>query len=172
MILIPIFVIGHKSNDFRFMDYKSKIKIINHKSMNWLSNKLFYTIGITLLCGGLHAQSLAEAKKLYNEGKYAEAKPAFEKLVKQAPSNSSYNHWYGVCCYETGDLTGAEKHLKVAVKRKVQEAYRYMSEVYYKTIVSTKPEKCWKNISTCWQRKSRIRNRSKPSSTWQTMHNA
>ena len=47
--------------------------------------------------------------------------------------NSSYNHWYGVCCYETGDLTGAEKHLKVAVKRKVQEAYRYMSEVYYKT---------------------------------------
>ena len=90
--------------------------------MNWLSNKLFYTIGITLLCGGLHAQSLAEAKKLYNEGKYAEAKPAFEKLVKQAPSNSSYNHWYGVCCYETGDLTGAEKHLKVAVKRKVQEA--------------------------------------------------
>ena len=101
--------------------------------MNWLSNKLFYTIGITLLCGGLHAQSLAEAKKLYNEGKYAEAKPAFEKLVKQAPSNSSYNHWYGVFCYETGDLTGAEKHLKVAVKRKVQEAYRYMSEVYYKT---------------------------------------
>ena len=101
--------------------------------MNWLSNKLFYTIGITLLSGGLHAQSLAEAKKLYNEGKYAEAKPAFEKLVKQAPSNSSYNHWYGVCCYETGDLTGAEKHLKVAVKRKVQEAYRYMSEVYYKT---------------------------------------
>ena len=91
--------------------------------MNWLSNKLFYTIGITLLCGGLHAQSLAEAKKLYNEGKYAEAKPAFEKLVKQAPSNSSYNHWYGVCCYETGDLTGAEKHLKVAVKRKVQEEY-------------------------------------------------
>lgn len=30
--------------------------------MNWLSNKLFYTIGITLLCGGLHAQSLAEQK--------------------------------------------------------------------------------------------------------------
>ena len=72
-------------------------------------------------------------QKLYNEGQYAEAKPAFEKLVKQAPSNSSYNHWYGVCCYETGDLAGAEKHLKVAVKRKVQEAYRYLSDVYYQT---------------------------------------
>ena len=53
--------------------------------------------------------------------------------MKQAPSNSSYNHWYGVCCYETGDLAGAEKHLKVAVKRKVQEAYRYLSDVYYQT---------------------------------------
>lgn len=102
-------------------------------TMKWFSNKLFYTIGIALLCGGLHAQSLAEAKKMYNEGKYADAKPAFEKLVKQSPSNSSYNQWYGVCCYETGDLIGAEKHLKVALKRKVMDAYRYMANVYYKT---------------------------------------
>lgn len=101
--------------------------------MNWLSNKLFYTIGITLLCGGIHAQSLDQAKKLYNDGKYAEAKPAFEKLVKQTPSNPSYNLWYGVCCYETGDLNAAEPHLKVAVKRKVQDAYHYLSDVYYKT---------------------------------------
>ena len=57
----------------------------------------------------------------------------FEKLVKQAPSNASYNQWYGVCCFETGDLAGAEKHLKVAVKRRVQDAYRYLGEVYYQT---------------------------------------
>lgn len=101
--------------------------------MNWLSKKLFYTIGITLLCSGLQAQSLDQAKKLYNDGKYAEAKPAFEKLVKQAPSNASYNQWYGVCCYETGDLAGAEKHLKVAAKRKVENAYPYLANVYTKT---------------------------------------
>ena len=101
--------------------------------MNWLSNKLFYTLGITLLCSGLYAQSLDQAKKLYNDGQYAEAKPAFEKLVKQSPNNGSYNHWYGVCCYETGDLEGAEKYLAVAVKRKVQEAYRYLSNVYFQT---------------------------------------
>lgn len=99
--------------------------------MNWLSNKLFYTIGITLLCGGMQAQSLDQAKKLYNDGKYAEAKPAFEKLVRQAPGNPSYNLWYGVCCYETGDMSGAEKHLKVAVKRKVMDAYTPLSDVYY-----------------------------------------
>lgn len=101
--------------------------------MKGLSSRLFYTIGIAFLCSHLQAQSLAEAKKLYGEGKYAEAKPAFERLVKQAPNNSSYNQWYGVCCYETGDLVGAEKHLTIAVKRKVQESYRYMAEVYYQT---------------------------------------
>ena len=53
--------------------------------------------------------------------------------MKQAPSNASYNQWYGVCCFETGDLAGAEKHLKVAVKRRVQDAYRYLGEVYYQT---------------------------------------
>lgn len=103
--------------------------------MKRLSKKLLYTLGVTLICGGmqLHAQSLDQAKKLYNDGKYAEAKPVFEKLVKQAPSNASYNQWYGVCCFETGDLAGAEKHLKVAVKRRVQDAYRYLGEVYYQT---------------------------------------
>lgn len=101
--------------------------------MSRLSKKLFYTIGIALISCGLQAQSLDQAKKLYNDGQYAEAKPAFEKLVKQAPSNSSYNHWYGVCCFETGDLPGAEKHLKVAVKRKFQDAYRYLADVYYQT---------------------------------------
>lgn len=107
--------------------------ITTQEKMSRLSKKLFYTIGITILSFSLQAQSLDQAKKLYNEGQYAEAKPAFEKLVKQAPNNSSYNHWYGVCSFETGDLVGAEKHLKVAVKRKVQEAYRYLSEVYYRT---------------------------------------
>lgn len=103
--------------------------------MKRLSKKLLYTLGIALLCGGtqLQAQSLDQAKKLYNEGKYAEAKPVFEKLIKQAPSNPSYNQWYGVCCFETGDLPGAEKYLGFAVKRKVQDAYRYMGEVYYQT---------------------------------------
>ena len=54
--------------------------------MKRLSKKLLYTLGVTLICGGmqLHAQSLDQAKKLYNDGKYAEAKPVFEKLVKQA----------------------------------------------------------------------------------------
>ena len=103
--------------------------------MRQMSKRILYMIGITLLSGGtyLSAQTLNQAKELYNEGKYAEAKPVFERFVKQAPGNASYNQWYGVCCFETGDLAKAEKHLKVAVRRRVQEAYRYLGEVYYHT---------------------------------------
>lgn len=93
--------------------------------------EIVFILGILWICGGLQAQSLDQAKKLYNEGQYAEAKPAFERLVKQAPNNGSYNHWYGVCCYETGDMEGAEKYLKVGINRKVQESYRYLAEVYF-----------------------------------------
>lgn len=101
--------------------------------MRGVVQKLLYIISAVLLCSGLHAQSLDQAKKLYNEGQYAEAKPAFERLVKRVPNNSSYNHWYGVCCFETGDYETAEKHLQVAVKRKVQESFRYMGDLYFQT---------------------------------------
>lgn len=84
---------------------------------------------ISIFCGG-HAQSLDQAKKLYNEGNFEDAKPAFEKLVKQSPNNSSYNLWYGVCCYETGDMTTAETHLLVANKRKVADSYHYLAKIY------------------------------------------
>lgn len=100
--------------------------------MKLFSAKLLYTAGMVLISHGLFAQSLDQAKKLYDEGQYAEAKPAFERLIRQAPNNSSYNQWYGVCCFETGDYVTAEKHLLEANKRKVQESYRYLGELYYR----------------------------------------
>ena len=87
---------------------------------------------ILFLSTGLYGytQSLDQAKTMYNEGQFEEAKPVFEKLVRQSPNNSSYNQWYGVCCYETGDYENAEKHLLVANKRKVMESYRYLAMLY------------------------------------------
>ncbi|MDR2921067.1 MAG: tetratricopeptide repeat protein [Tannerella sp.] len=95
--------------------------------MKRLSAILFLFSCLSLGC---YAQSLDQAKKLYNEGNYEEAKPAFERLVKQSPNNSSYNLWYGVCCFETGDIETAEKHLLVANKRKVAESYSYLAKIY------------------------------------------
>jgi len=92
--------------------------------------KFFFSILILPLSIYGHSQSLDQAKRMYNEGLYEEAMPVFEKLVKQSPNNSSYNLWYGVCCYETGDFERAEKYLLVANKRKVQESYRYLAVLY------------------------------------------
>ena len=94
-----------------------------------LSKLLFicYITGFPLL---VYAQSLDQARKLYDEGLYEEAKPAFERLVKQAPNNSSYSLWYGVCCFETGDLENAEKYLLLARNRKVVDASRYLATMY------------------------------------------
>ena len=76
------------------------------------------------------SQSLDQVRTLYSEGRYEEAKPGMERLVKQSPNNSSYNQWYGVCCYETKDYENAEKYLIVANKRKVMESYRYLAMLY------------------------------------------
>ena len=44
------------------------------------------------------AQSSREkARKMFLEGKYAEAKPIFKTLLKKAPRDGSYNYWYAVC---------------------------------------------------------------------------
>lgn len=92
--------------------------------------KIYVALFLSLSCLNLWGQSLDQAKKLYNDGKYEEAKPAFEKLVKQSPNNSSYNQWYGVCCYETGDFEGARTYLSVAMKKGVQESFRYLAEIH------------------------------------------
>lgn len=80
--------------------------------------------------GGLmSAQSLNQARQLFNAGKYEEAKPAFFKLLKQSPNNANYNYWYGACCCETGESTAAESYLKKAASRNVTDAYAYLAEV-------------------------------------------
>ena len=85
------------------------------------------------IAGGTRAQSLEQAKQLYNEGRYAEAKPLFEQLVTQSPANTSYNLWYGVCCYETGALDTAERYLTAAYRRKSPDSYRYLADLYTRT---------------------------------------
>lgn len=78
------------------------------------------------------AQTLNQAKQWFLDGRFAEAKPVFEKLVKQAPSNANYNFWYGACCYETGEYTVSQKYLEKAAGRQVINAYLYLGRLYYR----------------------------------------
>jgi len=110
-------------------------------------------LSLTCTAFGGFAQSLDQAKKLYNEGNYEEAKPAFEKLVKQSPNNSSYNLWYGVCCFETGDLITAEKHLLVAHKRKVADSYRYLAHIYTQMYRFEESVEMWEDYIALMEKK-------------------
>ncbi|MBR5861374.1 MAG: tetratricopeptide repeat protein [Bacteroidaceae bacterium] len=76
-------------------------------------------------------QNKNTARKLFNEGRYAEAKPMFEKLLKSNPKNSEYSYWYAVCCYETGDSVEIKPLLEFAASRNVVNAYRYLGDYHY-----------------------------------------
>lgn len=82
------------------------------------------------ICSAVTGQNLEQAKNLCKAGEYAQARPMFEALVKKTPNNASLNHWYGVCLYETGEYEPAEKYLKAAASRKVQESYLYLGRLY------------------------------------------
>lgn len=86
---------------------------------------------ILCICSvGLFAQTLEQAKAMFKNNEFEKAKPVFQRYIKSAPNNASYNHWYGVCLYETGDKKDAEKYLLVGAKKKVQESYRYLAMLY------------------------------------------
>lgn len=89
---------------------------------------LFLLFG--LLSITVSAQTLAEARAMYDRGEYQEAKPAFQKLVKTQPSNGNYNLWYGVCCLRTGEPAEALKYLATAVKRRVPSGQLYLAQAY------------------------------------------
>lgn len=84
------------------------------------------------LLGGqpIVAQSLNQAKALYEKGEYKKAKPAFKKLLKQAPENGNYNLWYGVCCLRTGEAGQAIKPLEKAVKKRVTSGQLFLAQAY------------------------------------------
>ena len=97
--------------------------------------KNLFTISILFLAASsllqsASAQSLAEAKALYEKGAYQEAKPAFKRLVKTQPSNGNYCLWYGVCCLETGEAQEGLKYLQTAVKRRTPSGQYQLARCY------------------------------------------
>lgn len=93
--------------------------------------KNFIILFILCICSaGLSAQTLEQAKAMFKNNEFAKAKPVFQRYIKSAPNNANYNHWYGVCLYETGDKQDAEKYLLAGAKKKVQESYLYLGKLY------------------------------------------
>lgn len=113
--------------------------------------RLLFCILMLLPSAGM-AQSQEQAKKLFNEGQYAEAKPMFEKLLKKNPRNGNLNYWYGACCYETGETDKCLPHLKVAAERKVREAHRYLAMCHADSYRYAEAEESWENYIALMER--------------------
>ena len=96
-------------------------------------NKLLKILPVLLFgCLSASAQTLEEAKVLFQNEQYYEALPAFKKLVIQQPSNPSINYWYGACLCYTNSAPQSVKYLDMAVKRKVEDAAFPLAQAYEK----------------------------------------
>ena len=78
----------------------------------------------------INAQTIDQARALFTQKKYEEAKPIFEQQLKRYPNNANYNYWYGVSAFETGEFDKAIKPLNFAHRRKVADATLYLSKAY------------------------------------------
>ena len=93
--------------------------------------KLILLLCCCMLGSAAQAQTLAQAKELYQQEQYAQAKPVFKKYTKTQPGNGNYHLWYGVCCLKTGETKLAIKHLELAVKKRIPNGQLYLGQAYH-----------------------------------------
>lgn len=115
---------------------KKNVPLKNHSSKQrheTMNQKRIFILAITFLAatGSAFSQTLAQARRWFTDKEFEKAKPVFARLVKQSPSNASYNYWYGACCYETGELAEALPYLETSARRKVIDGFLYLSRAYY-----------------------------------------
>ena len=79
----------------------------------------------------LLSQSRDAMKKMFDEGRFEESKPIFEKLLAKNPKNSEYNYWYAACCLETADTVDVEEMLEFAASRNIVKAHWYLGYWYF-----------------------------------------
>lgn len=103
----------------------------NHITILTFMKRIFPVIILYLLTVvAVSAQSRATMKKMFDEGHFVEAKPIFEKLLKNNPKNSEYNYWYAACCLETNDTVDVEEMLEFAASRNIVKANWYLGQWY------------------------------------------
>ena len=92
--------------------------------------KYILTLFALCLMGTLSAQTLSQAKQMFENAQYEKARDAFSKLIKRSPNSAEYNYYYGASLYETGELNEAIPYLEKSAKRNYIGAFRYLGKVY------------------------------------------
>ena len=92
--------------------------------------KYILTLFALCLMGTISAQTLTQAKKMFDNAQYEKARDAFSKLIKRSPNSAEYNYYYGASLYETGELNQAINYLEKSAKRNYIGAFRYLGKAY------------------------------------------
>ncbi len=96
-----------------------------------MMKRIFCALAILMFfTGGITAQNKNTARKLFQQKKYAEAKPMFRKLLKKNPKDAECSYWYAVCCCETGDSVDVLPLFEYAASRSISNAFRYLGDYY------------------------------------------
>lgn len=105
--------------------------------MNLISNftrikmkKYIFCLLALVAATTLSAQTLSQAKKLFDNGDYETARTAFEKLIKRSPASAEVNYYYGASLYETGEVNRSLPYLEKSAKRNYIGAFRYLGKAY------------------------------------------
>lgn len=114
---------------------------------------IYFLLSICCL-PSVFSQTLPEAKELYLQGKYKEALPIFEAEYRNKPTDPNLNQWYGACLFETGrDLQKAEECLLEASKKRIQDSYFYLGQLYTHTYRFTEASEAFNKYETMLKKK-------------------
>ena len=92
--------------------------------------KYIFFLSVLFCISTLSAQTLNQAKKLFDSENYEKAKVAFSNFVKRSPNSAEYNYYYGASLYETGEKEASIPYLEKSAKRNYIGAFRYLGKVY------------------------------------------
>ena len=95
--------------------------------------RIYTNILLLFLCCSfnfLYAQTSKEARSLFNEGKFIEAKEAYQHLLSKAPNQSEYNYFFGRASMELKDFPAAIIPLSKASRNNYQNSALYLAWAY------------------------------------------
>ena len=92
--------------------------------------KHIFSLLALLFAHSISAQTLNQAKKLFENGEYEKAETAFAKLIKRSPNSAEVNFYYGASLYETGELDKSIPYLEKSAKRNYIGAFRHLGKAY------------------------------------------
>ena len=99
-------------------------------TMSLMMKKYIFYLLVLICAGTIQAQTLSQAKRLFENGEFGKAKEAFAKLIKRSPSSAEVNYFYGASLYETGELDKCVPYLEKSAKRDYIGAFRYLGKAY------------------------------------------